>query len=144
MSKLSPLHELTERAGAIFADDAGWSRPRHYGDVLAEYNQARSAAAAFDVSNRGKIQVAGKDAASFLHNFCTNDILGMPLGAGCEAFFCNPKAKVIAHALIYHVLLGPDRHAFWLDTAPGQSSKLVEHLNRYLIAEDVEIADRTE
>ncbi len=68
----------------------------------------------------------------------------MPLGAGCEAFFGNPKAKVIAHALIYHVLLGPERHAFWLDTAAGQSSKLVEHLNRYLIAEDVEINDRTE
>src|SRR5580765_678811 len=127
MSHASPLHEVTERAGAAYADDRGWSMPRHYGDALAEYNVARGGAAIFDVSNRGKIQVTGKDAASFLHNLSTNDVAGMPLGAGCEAFFCNPKAKVIAHALIYHVLLGPDRHAFWLDTAPGEAAKLAQH-----------------
>jgi folate-binding protein YgfZ len=144
MSKLSPLHEMTERAGAMFADDSGWSMPREYGDAIAEYNHTLAAASLFDTSNRGEIQVSGKDAASFLHNLSTNDILGMPLGAGCEAFFCNPKAKVIGHALIYHVLLGADRHAFWLDTAAGQSAKLAEHLNRYLIGEDVEITDRTE
>jgi folate-binding protein YgfZ len=144
MSHQSPLHELTERAGAVLGDDAGWSMPQHYGDAIAEYNAARTSAAIFDVSNRGKIQVAGKDAASFLHNLSTNDINGMPLGAGCEAFFCNPKAKVVGHALIYHVLLGPERHAFWLDTAAGESAKLTQHLNRYLIAEDAEIADRTE
>src|SRR5437899_2129785 len=67
MSKLSPLHEMTERAGAAFADDAGWSMPRHFGDAIAEYNDTRAAASLFDVSNRGKIQVTGKDAASFLH-----------------------------------------------------------------------------
>src|SRR5437016_561539 len=139
MSKLSPLHEMTERAGAAFADDAGWSMPRHYGDAIAEYHHTRAAASIFDVSNRGKIQVTGKDAASFLHNLCTNDVANLPLGAGCEAFFCNPKAKVIAHALIYHVRLAPERHAFWLDTAAGESAKLVQHLTRYLIAEEAEV-----
>src|SRR4051794_13807287 len=105
MSKPSPLHEMTERAGATFADDAGWAIPRHYGDAIAEYEKTRAAASLFDISDRGKVQATGKDAASFLHNLCTNDVASMPLGAGCEAFFCNPKAKVIAHALIYHVLL---------------------------------------
>jgi len=144
MPQLSPLHELATAAGAKLVESAGWEMPARYGDVAAEYGAARKTAAVFDLSHRGKVEVSGPDAPSFLHNLCTNDILGMPLGAGCEAFFCNPKAKVIAHTLIYHVLLGPERHAFWLDTAPGESAKLVQHLNRYLIAEDVEIADRTD
>jgi folate-binding protein YgfZ len=117
--------------------------PAHFGGPLAEYERARSVAALFDLSHRGKIEVTGKDAPTFLHNMCTNDVLNMPLGAGCEAFFCNPKAKVIAQALIYHIRITGGRDAFWLDVAPGQSEKLLHHLNRYIIAEEVELADRT-
>lgn len=143
MSRNSPLREATDTAGAVYSDDAGWSMPSHYGDVYAECDAALRQAALFDVSHRGKLQVSGKDAPSFLHNLCTNDILTMPLGAGCEAFFCNAKAKVIGHVLIYHILIGPQTHAFWIDTPPGDNERLLSHLNRYLIAEEVELSDRT-
>jgi folate-binding protein YgfZ len=111
--------------------------------VLSDYQSARTSAALFDQSPRGKIEVRGKDAPTFLHNLCTNDIVNMPLGAGCEAFFCTNRAKVVAQALIYHLRLADGQNAFWLDTAPGVQEKLAAHLNRYLIAEQVEIADRT-
>src|SRR5437764_9947806 len=120
MPHASPLHELTAQAGAVLTDAAGWSMPAHYGDALAEYAAARATAAVFDVSHRGKVEVRGPDAPSFLHNLSTNDIVGLPLGAGCEAFFCTSRAKVVAHALAYHVLVG-DKHAFWLDVAPGEA-----------------------
>jgi folate-binding protein YgfZ len=90
------------------------------------------------------VEATGKDAATFLHNLCTNDIENMPLGAGCEAFFCNARAKVVAHALIYHLLLPAERHAFWIDLAPGQAEKLIRHLDRFIISEQVEIADQTQ
>jgi folate-binding protein YgfZ len=134
---------MTEAAGAIYADDAGWSMPLRYGDAKAEYERARTGAAIFDVSHHGKIEVAGKEAPTFLHNMCTNDIVNMPLGAGCEAFFCNQKAKVIAHALIYHVRLAGGSDAFWLDVAPGQAAKLMQHLDHFIIAEQVELSDKT-
>lgn len=111
--------------------------------ILSDYQAARTGAALFDQSQRGKIEVRGKDAPSFLHNLCTNDIINMPLGAGCEAFFCTNRAKVVAQALIYHVRLADGENAFWLDTAAGFHEKLVQHLERYIIAEQVEIADRT-
>jgi len=139
----SPLHELTTEAGAVFRDDAGWQMPAHFGSAATEYDAALKTAAVFDVSHHGKVEVSGKDAPSFLHNLCTNDILNMPLGAGCEAFFCTAKAKVVAHVLIYHVLLPEDRHAFWLDVAPGQAEVLIKHLDRFIIAEQVELVDRT-
>jgi folate-binding protein YgfZ len=143
MSKTSPLRDRTDASGATYTDECGWSMPQHYGDVLAEYHAALTAAALFDVSHRGKLQVAGRDAPTFLHNLCTNDIVNLPLGAGCEAFFCNPKAKVIAHVLIYHIRIGPEEHAFWIDTPPGDNDKLRAHLHRYIIAEEVEVTDRT-
>ncbi len=134
---------MTDQAGAIYAEDAGWSMPMHFGDARREYDDARTGAAIFDISHRGKIEVAGKDAPTFLHNMCTNDVVNMPLGAGCEAFFCNQRAKVVAHALIFHVRLASGSSAFWLDVAPGENAKLMQHLDHFIIAEQVELTDRT-
>jgi folate-binding protein YgfZ len=109
----------------------------------ADYERARTDAALFDVSDRGKLEVRGPDAPSFLHNLSTNDILNLPLGAGCEAFFTTAKAKVVAHALVYHVRIAGGRDALWLDLAPGQAKRLLQHLDHFLIAEQVELADHT-
>lgn len=144
MARPTSLHDLTADAGAVFTDAAGWSLPAHYGDVTREYSAARNSAILVDVSHRSKVEVAGPDAPTFLHNLCTNDIASMPLGAGCEAFFCTNRAKVVAHTLIYHVLPAPDRHAFWIDLVPGEAPKFVKHLDRFLISEQVELADQTE
>ena len=53
----SPLHERHVRAGAKFADFAGWSMPLEYagGGVLAEHSAVRQAVGIFDVSHLGKI-----------------------------------------------------------------------------------------
>jgi folate-binding protein YgfZ len=108
-----------------------------------EYDRARTTAALFDISDRGKLELTGADAPSFLHNLSTNDVLNLPLGGGCEAFFTTMKAKVVAHALIYHVRIAGGQDALWLDVAAGQAGRLVEHLNHYQIAEQVESRDRT-
>jgi tRNA-modifying protein YgfZ len=142
MPQPTPLEAVTRAAGATFAEVAGFTVPARYGDATVEYGQAREGAALFDVSHRGKIELSGPDAPSFLHNLCTNDVQNLALGAGCEAFFTTAKAKVVAHALIYHVAPG-GRHALWLDVAPGQAATLLQHLDHYLIAEQVEMADKT-
>src|SRR5438270_13463449 len=133
---------MPRAAGATFTDVAGFAVPARYSDAAAEYRQAREGAALFDVSHHGKVEVSGPDAPSFLHNLCTNDVQNLPLGAGCEAFFTTAKAKVVAHALVYHVAPG-GRHALWLDVAPGQAATLLRHLDHYQIAEQVELADKT-
>jgi folate-binding protein YgfZ len=139
----TPLHDNAQAAGARFVEVAGYQVPASYGDPFAEYRQARSGAALFDVSHRGKLELTGPDAPNFLHNLCTNDVVNLPLGAGCEAFFTSAKAKVIAHALVYHVRIAAGRDALWLDIDPGQSTRLIQHLDHFLISEQVEFADRT-
>src|SRR5262245_51894856 len=103
-------------------------------DFPDEYQQARQGAVLFDLSDRAKIEVSGPEAAFFLHNLTTNDIKGMPVGAGCEAFLANATARAIDHVLIYHVLLHDGRDAFLIDAAPGRSEKLLQHLDRHLIS----------
>ncbi|MCE9533915.1 MAG: hypothetical protein K8T89_22745 [Planctomycetes bacterium] len=110
----------------------------------AEYTQTLKAASLFEIPNAGKLEVSGPDAPSFLHNLCTNDINNLPLGGGCEAYFCDQRAKVLAHVFIYHVLIEGGKHAFWLDVTPDFNEKLLKHLDRHLIAEQVELVDRTE
>src|SRR5205823_2219155 len=97
MAEHTPLHDVTAQAGAVFVESAGWLVPAHYGDAAAEYDAARRSAAVFDLSHRGKVEVAGPDAGTFLHNLTTNDVKGLPVGAGCEAFLCTPTAKAVDH-----------------------------------------------
>src|SRR5258708_7877615 len=143
MPTLSPLHEITRRDGASFRETVGWELPAHYGNVFGEYRATLDGASIFDCSNQGKLEVAGPEAPAFLHNLSTNDIKKLPLGGGCEAYFCDQRAKVVGHALIYHVRIEGGKNALWLDVTPGCHEKLLTALDKHLSAEHVERAGRT-
>ena len=143
MSQATALTNLCRAAGATFTEVAGHTVPASFGNPENEYRQALSGAVLFDRSPAGKILVSGKDAPSFLHNLCTNDINNLPLGGGCEAYFCDSRAKALAQAFVYHIL-SEGRHAFWLDVTPGFNEKVLKHLDRHLISEAVELVDETE
>jgi tRNA-modifying protein YgfZ len=143
MAEQTPLHAMTTKAGATYTEEAGYTMPAHFGDPATEYQHARTGAVLFDVSHRGKVELTGPEAPMFLHNLCTNDITGMPVGAGCEAFLTTAKAKIVSHLYIFHLLLHDGRPALWLDVAPGTAEKVIQHLDHFLISEQVEFADRT-
>jgi folate-binding protein YgfZ len=105
--------------------------------LLAEYDALRFCGYV-PLPDRTKLELRGADRVKFLNSFCTNDIKRLQPGDSCEAFICNVKGHVIGHVL---VLCCED--ALLLDTVPGQGAKLVAHLDRYLIREDVQIVDRT-
>ena len=96
----------------------------------------------YDRSALGKLVLTGPDAPGFLHNISTNDIKPMPLGAGCETFFCDARAKALYFAVVYHVRFA-GKNALWLETVPGAVEGLQKHLDKFLIAEQVEIHDVT-
>jgi folate-binding protein YgfZ len=119
--------------------------PAHFGDPQREYQTARLGCALFDRSHMGRIAVEGRDARSFLNNLSTNDVRNLPPGAVCEAFFCTANAKVVAYVRLECLTgSGPGSGGFFLETAPGANRKVLDHLNHYLISEDVELADRTD
>jgi folate-binding protein YgfZ len=107
---------------------------------MTAYEAALESAALFDLSDRAKIELAGKDVRAFLHNLCTQDINNLPVGETREAFLTTNKARVIAHVWVTHRA----QDVLWLDGAAGQADKLFQHFNHYLISEQVELADRTQ
>ena len=95
----------------------------------------------YDLTGWTRVSVTGADAATFLQNFCTNDLLKAlsPGGTGgCEAFFTSEKARVLGHGW----LLKQDDGVQFVGT-PGQGPGLIAHLSKYALMEDVEFADRT-
>ena len=111
--------------------------------TLADYEAIRSGCALLARSSRGKVEVAGTEAALFLHNICTNDIKKLPAMTGCEAFWCNITAKVIAHGFVWRQPDDGKRQTFLLDLAPSLTEKLIAHLDKHLISEDAVLTDRT-
>jgi len=103
------------------------------------YAGLREDAAWIDLSARGKIRITGEDRARLLHALATNDIQNLQPGQTIYTFFLNEKGRVIADALVHN--LGD---ALWLDTEADLRAKLMEHLDRYIIADDVTLEDETE
>ena len=102
------------------------------------YRSLREHAALLDLSGRGKIRVTGEDRARLLHAMCTNDVEHLKPGEGCYAFFLNAQGRILGDV---NVLCFEDH--LLLDTEPETRQKLFEHLDRYIIADDVTIEDQT-
>jgi aminomethyltransferase len=102
------------------------------------YRALRETAAQIDLSARGRIKVTGDDRARLLHAMTTNHINGLAPGAGCYAFFLNAQGRILADA---NVLCFEDH--FLLDTEPESRAFLLEHLDKYIIADDVVLEDVT-
>jgi tRNA-modifying protein YgfZ len=133
------LRDAQLDAGATLASgDADRGLPLHFGSPRDEYAAATASAALFDLSDRSLIEMSGADRVRFLHSFCTNDIKRLSAGHGGEAFITSVKGKVLGH-----VWIDATENALWLDADPGSAERLVPHLERYVINEDVQIADRT-
>ena len=95
--------------------------------------------AVLDLSSRGRIRVTGDDRARLLHAMTTNHVQQLTPGAGLYAFFLNAQGRIQADA---YVLCFEDH--FLLDTEPETRTPIFEHLDRYIIADDVTLEDVTE
>jgi folate-binding protein YgfZ len=140
---MTPLHDWEAKQGAEFDASHGSVLPRQYVDVGAEHEAACRSSALFDCSHHGKIDVKGRDAASFLHNLCTNEIVKLAPGTAVEAFFTTGQARIVGFAIVYHVAPTAEGDLYSLDAGPGQNLKIMQHLDRYMISEQVELQDRT-
>jgi tRNA-modifying protein YgfZ len=105
---------------------------------MTGYDALRNRTAWMDLSARGKIKLTGEDRARLLHAMTTNHIQQLTPGSGCYAFFLNDKGRVLADA---NVLCRPDY--FLLDVEPETREPLFQHLDRFIIADDVTLEDVT-
>jgi len=102
------------------------------------YEALHKGAAWIDVSNRGRILARGRDRTRLLHNITSNDVKKMTPGTSAYAFLLNPQGRIQADL---HLLCLEDR--FLIDTEPEVREKVLLHIKRYIIADQVELEDVT-
>jgi folate-binding protein YgfZ len=90
---------------------------------------------------RAVIQVVGSDRRRWLNSMITNEVSSLapgPTNSGRYAALLTPKGRLVADL---QVLERGD--AYWLDVAAAAAALVLETLDRYIVADDVELADRS-
>lgn len=94
----------------------------------------RRTAAWGDFSARGRIRATGEDRIRLLHGISSNDVEGLSPGEGVYAFFLNAQGRILADS---HIFVAAD-HVL-LDCEPGVGPSLLEHIESYVIMDDVSL-----
>lgn len=110
--------------------------PTRFGDVAEEYDAARSEGVVFDRSDRGLLEIGGRDRLSWLHNLVTNAVKSLEPGRGCYAFACDVRGRVLFDL---NILCLPD--VLWADVDRQVLPAAIAHLDRHCITEDVALRD---
>lgn len=105
-------------------------------EIQSDYDQLTKNSGMVVLSGRTLIQITGKDREFFLHNFCTADTKNLEPGNLTEAFVLNTKGKLLGH-----VFLIATESQILLSTVAGQFDVLNEHLEKYIVREDVQLVD---
>jgi aminomethyltransferase len=103
------------------------------------YRALRESAAWFDLSTRGRIRATGEDRKRLLHAMTTNHVEGLEPGQGLYAFFLNAQGRVLADAVI---LCAVDH--LLISTEPETRQSVFEHIDHFIIADDVTLEDATD
>ena len=106
---------------------------------MTGYRELRESAAWLDLAGRGKIRMTGEDRARLLHAMTTNHVQQLQPWQGCYAFFLTAQGRTLGDVSI----LCRDED-FLLDTEPETRAKLCEHLDKFIIADDVTLEDLTD
>jgi folate-binding protein YgfZ len=97
-------------------------------------------AAFFDCSSRVKLRICGADSFRFLNGQITNDLRKATAASTIQASILSAKGKLSAHTFISVDSGG----AFLLDADAELGEELPARLERYIIADEVEIEDVTD
>jgi len=131
-----PLHEFHHGLDARFAELNGAEVVGDYGDETAEHAALRGSAGVLDLSFRGRLCLTGADRLRFLHGQVTNDVKGLRPGQGCYAALVTAKGKMESDLNLFCLA-----DELLLDFEPGLTAAVTQRLEKFLVADDVQIVD---
>jgi len=102
----------------------------------------RSAAGLFEMASRGLIEVRGDDRIRWLDGMISGDVEALAAGepgSGCYATLLTNRGAIVADL---HVSQMGD--VFLLESLRTEIPRILETLNRFIIADDVDLVDRSE
>ena len=130
------LHEFHHGLNARFAELNGAEIVADYGDWLAEHGTLHESAGVIDLSFRSRLCLVGADRARYLHGQVTNDVKKLRPGDGCYSAITTAKGKMESDLNIFALA-----DELLLDFEPGLAEKISARLEKFIVADDVQIVD---
>jgi folate-binding protein YgfZ len=135
-----PALEVAYRVlGAQFVEADGCLVPERFAAVAEECRAVRTAAGVLDRTDRAYLTAAGPDARRYIHAMVTNEVKALEPGQGRYALQLNAQGQILADLYV----LAMEDHLL-LETAWALKEKLRAVLEKFIIADDVELADRSD
>lgn len=131
-----PLHGFHQSLGARFTTVNSAEAVADYGDPLAEHTALRETAGLLDLSFRSRLCLLGADRVRFLHGQVTNDVKKIRPGEGCYAALVTAKGKMQSDLNVFVL-----QDELLLDFEPGLTHTVAERLEKYIVADDVQVVD---
>jgi folate-binding protein YgfZ len=133
---VSTLQDRLTAAGARLGTYRGAETPASYGDTATEFRALLQGSALFDLSWQAKLVLSGEDRVRWLNGMVTNNIRDLALGRGVYSFLLNAQGRNQGDLVAYnrgdYLLVTTDR---------AQAPAIAEIFERYIIMDDVEVAD---
>jgi glycine cleavage system T protein len=122
--------------GAVLADNRGIALPERFTEIGQEYRAVQDTAGIIDLSFRVQVRMSGEDRGSFLQGMVSNDVGSLQPGQGCPATLLTEQGRIVADLRVYAL-----EDSFVLDLDARIKDKAVAALERFIIADDVELED---
>jgi len=135
----TPTHDWATRNGAVFEDVGLWKRARYFpragedihAAVARECLGARKSCGIFDASTLGKIEVVGKDAATFMNRMYVNNWTSLGVGR------CRYGVLLRDDGFVYDdgVVARTAEDRFHVTTTTGGAARVLGLMEDYLQTE---------
>ena len=135
----SPLTGLQRRNGARHGVWFGTTLPDDFGDWRKEYGFLRESVALLDKNYRAYLEFRGPDRVRYLNAILTNNIKDLLPNHGIVSLFLSPQGRILAEMEAYAL----PESLFCISFAMIRQ-RLIADLDKYIIMDDVALADRTE
>lgn len=135
---LTPLASwlLRENPALPLGKRGGSQSVADFGDPAAELHSLLYSVGLYDLGFRTRISVSGEDKFRWLNGMVTNAVTTLAEGHGNYSFILNAQGRIQGDAYVYRE---PGR--LLIETERSQTPRLLEHFNRFIIMDDVELAD---
>jgi folate-binding protein YgfZ len=128
------VYDVLTAEGARLGPCDGAESALVFSSAENEYRALREGAAVYDLGARAKFVVTGGDRVRWLNGMVSNNIKDLATDHGNYNFLLNAQGHIVADLYIYN-----RGHEFWLDTGGAEAQQLRDTLDRFIIADDVEL-----
>jgi len=130
------LRDLQKQHGAELGPFDGVELPLRFTQPEVEWAAVRQRCGLLDAGFRSLLRMTGGDRVTFLQGMVSNDVAVLRPAEGTYAAFLTIQGRVVSDLRIYAT-----SDELWLDVPVGRVEAVREGLERYIIADDVELAD---